>query len=105
MYYWCALWFWEYDDAADLPTCQEFWGDIEDLLDVDNSQLDTRTRQALERVGSNMVSEDMLEYSKMTEDESQIVTKPQEEIITDSHARVSLFADDLPLLNRIRDGK
>ena len=103
MDYWCALWFWEYDDAADLPTRQEFWGDIEALLDVDNSQLDTKTRQALERAGSNVVSEDMPEYGKMTEDESQIVTKTQEEILTDSHAYVSLFADEDPLRLKIAD--
>ena len=103
MDYWCALWFWEYDDAADLPTRQEFWGDIEALLDVDNSQLDTKTRQALERAGSNVVSEDMPEYVKMTEDESQIVTKTQEEILTDSHAQVSLFAEEDPLRLKIAD--
>ena len=103
MDYWCALWFWEYDDAADLPTRQEYWGDIEALLDVDNSQLDTKTRQALERAGSNMVSEDMPEYGKMTEDESQIVTKTQEEILTDSHAQVSLFADEDPFRLKIAD--
>ena len=103
MDYWCALWFWEYDDAINLPTRQEFWGDIEALLDVDNSQLDTKTRQALERAGSNVVSEDMPEYGKMTEDESQIVTKTQEEILTDSHAQVSLFADEDPLRLKIAD--
>lgn len=103
MDYWCALWFWEYDDAADLPTRQEYWGDIEALLNVDNSLLDTKTRQALERAGSNVVSEDMPEYGKMTEDESQIVTKTQEEILTDSHAQVSLFADEDPLRLKIAD--
>lgn len=103
MDYWCALWFWEYDDAADLPTRQEYWGDIEALLDVDNSQLDTKTRQALERAGSNVVSEDMPEYGKMTEDESQIVTKTQEEILTGSHAQVSLFANEDPLRLKIAD--
>lgn len=101
MDYWCALWFWEYDDAANLPTRQEFWGDIEALLDVDNSQLDTKTRQALERAGSNVVSEDMPEYGKMTEDESQIVTKTQNEILMGSHAHGSLFTNEDPLRLRI----
>lgn len=103
MDYWCALWFWEYDDAINLPTRQEFWRDIEALLNVDNSQLDTRTRQALERVGSNVISEEMPEYGRMSEEESQIVTKTQEEILTDSHARVSLFADEEPLRLKIAD--
>lgn len=103
MDYWCALWFWEYDDAINLPTRQEFWRDIEALLNVDNSQLDTRTRQALERVGSNVISEEMPEYGRMSEEESQIVTKTQEEILTDSHARVSLFAEEEPLRLKIAD--
>jgi len=103
MDYWCALWFWEYDEAMNLPTRQEYWGDIEALLDVDNSQLDTKTRQALERAGSNMVSEDTPEYGRMTEDESQIVTKTQEEILTGSHAKVTLFADEEPLRLKIAD--
>ena len=101
MDYWCALWFWEYDDAADLPTRQQYWGDIEALLDVDNSKLDTRTRQALERMDSNMLQEDMPEYGRMTEDESQIVTKTQNEILMDSHAHGSLFTNEDPLRLRI----
>lgn len=104
MDYWCALWFWEYDDAMDLPTRQEYWADIEALLDVDNAQLDTRTRQALERGGYSMVAEDAAEYNgRMTEEESQIVTKTQEELLTESHGSITLFADDEPLRLKIAD--
>ena len=103
MDYWCALWFWEYDDAADLPTRQEYWGDIEALLDVDNAHLDARTRQALDRSGSDTISENMAEYSRMTEDESQIVTRTQEQLLTEAHAQHSLFADEDPLRLRIAD--
>ena len=103
MDYWCALWFWEYDDAADLPTRQEFWGDIEALLDVDNSQLDTKTRQALERGESSIAQENSVENNRMTEEESQIVAKTQEEILMGSHAQMSLFADEDPLRLKIAD--
>lgn len=103
MDYWCALWFWEYDDAADLPTRQEFWGDIEALLDVDNSQLDTKTRQALERGESSITQENSVENNRMTEEESQIVAKTQEEILMGSHAQMSLFADEDPLHLKIAD--
>ena len=104
MDYWCALWFWEYDDANDLPTRLEYWADIEALLDVDNDKLDTRTRQALERVGSDFVAEDMPEYgTRMTEEESEIVTKTQEELLTESHGSLTLFADDEPLRLKIAD--
>jgi hypothetical protein len=104
MDYWCALWFWEYDDANDLPTRQEYWADIEALLDVDNDKLDRRTRQALERVGSDYAAEDMPEYgTRMTEEESEIVTKTQEELLTESHGSFTLFADDEPLRLKIAD--
>lgn len=103
MDYWCALWFWEYDDADDLPTRQEFWGDIEALLDVDNSQLDTKTRQALERGESSIAQENSVDNNRMTEEESQIVAKTQEEILMGSHAQMSLFADEDPLRLKIAD--
>lgn len=98
MDYWCSLWFWEYDDADALPTRQQYWADLDSLFDVDNSRLDARTRQALERTGYLMVAEEMPEYgSRMTEEESQIVTKTQEEILTGSHAQLSLFEEPLRL--------
>ena len=34
MDYWCALWFWEYDDVALLPTREQYLDDIEKMLDV-----------------------------------------------------------------------
>lgn len=101
MDYWCSLWFWEYKDAHSLPTRQEFWGDIEALLDVDNDKLDTNTRRALERAGK--VSEPTVEYGRITEDESQIIARTQEELLTASHANLSLFADEEPLRLRIAD--
>lgn len=101
MDYWCSLWFWEYKDAHSLPTRQEFWGDIEALLDVDNAKLDTNTRRALERAGK--VSEPQAEYGRMSEDESEIIARTQEELLTASHANLSLFADEEPLRLQIAD--
>ncbi len=106
MDYWCALWFWEYQDAAALPTREEYWADLEALLDVDDAQLDRRTRAALERAGSGMVREDAPEYSaaqRMTEDESEIITRTQEELLTEQHGSASLFADEDPLRLKIAD--
>lgn len=104
MDYWCALWFWEYDDANDLPTREEYWADIEALLDVDNDKLDTRTRQALERYGSLFAAEDGSENSaRMTEEESEIVTKTQEELLTSSRGSSTLFAHEDPLRLKIAD--
>lgn len=100
MDYWCSLWFWEYKDADNLPTRQEYWADIEALLDVDNEKLDNRTRKALER--TDMVSEDIdMEYNRISEDESQIVAKTQEELLTAAHGNTNLFSDEDPLRLKI----
>lgn len=101
MDYWCALWFWEYEDADALPKREEFWADIEALLDVDNKKLDFRTRQALGLVGSNAENEE--QKRRMTEEESEIVTKTQEELLTSSHGSFTLFANEDPLRLKIAD--
>lgn len=48
--YWCALWFWEYDDTVKLPNRAEYWSDIEAMLDVCDADLDSRTARALNKV-------------------------------------------------------
>lgn len=48
--YWCALWFWEYDDTVKLPNRAEYWSDIEAMLDVSDADLDSRTARALNKV-------------------------------------------------------
>lgn len=94
MDYWCSLWFWEYKDADSLPTREEYWADIEALLDVDNDKLDNRTRQALER--ADKACEDEPEFSRISEDEAQIVAKTQEEMLTEAQGKTSLFSDEDP---------
>lgn len=37
MDYWCSLFFWEFEDAAELPTRQQYWDDIERMLNVDTN--------------------------------------------------------------------
>ncbi len=37
MDYWCALWFWEYKDADALPTREEYWSDIDQMLHMGNN--------------------------------------------------------------------
>ncbi len=105
MDYWCALWFWEYKDADALPTRQEYWADLEALLDVDNALLDRRTRAALERAGSDMACEPTSDYGtqRMTEEESEIVTRTQEELLTVQRGAATLFAEEDPLRLQIAD--
>ena len=101
MDYWCSLWFWEYKDVDSLPTRQEYWADIEALLDVDNDKLDNRTRLALERTAAGKVMEDATDYSRITEEESQIVAMTQEELLTEAHGDATLFSADDPLRLKI----
>lgn len=93
MDYWCSLWFWEYGDAASLPTREEYWGDIEALLDVDNDKLNESTSQAFEMVGEPSLFDNNSEPVRLSEEESEIVLKSKEELLTQSHDRLSLFAD------------
>lgn len=97
MDYWCALWFWEYQDAAALPTREEYWREIENLLDVSNDKLDRNTQRAM--AGANMVCEEPeFEYGskRMTEEQAQIVTKSKEEMLESTTSQTTLFADEEP---------
>ena len=41
MDYWCSLWFWDVRDAKELPTRQQYWQDIAEILELDtNAALD-----------------------------------------------------------------
>lgn len=97
MDYWCALWFWEYQNALALPTREEYWHEIENLLDVSNDKLDRNTQRAM--AGANIVSEEPeFEYGNehMTEEQAQIVAKSKEEILESTTSRMMLFAEEEP---------
>jgi hypothetical protein len=84
MDYWCALWFWEYKDASSLPTREQYWADIEAMLDVDNDKLDTKTRQAMERHGMNDLFDNVDledEGRTLTEEESAILVRSKRELL------------------------
>lgn len=122
MDYWCALWFWEYDDTLDLPTRIDYWHDIEAMLDVSDDKLDYRTARALakqpiarDRDGkpalfaephtgdlfnqdnfTPAVSEPIgVNYdTQRTDEESEIVRLSKEQILTEVHGvRTTLFDD------------
>ncbi|MHB0756250.1 Eco57I restriction-modification methylase domain-containing protein [Polaribacter sp. M15] len=40
MDYWCALWFWDMRDAKELPTRQQWYDDIEKIINIDLSLLE-----------------------------------------------------------------
>lgn len=41
MDYWCALWFWDVRDAAELPTREEWYADLVQILNIDLEQVTT----------------------------------------------------------------
>lgn len=124
MDYWCALWFWEFDDAHELPSRREYWSDIEAILDIKDSELDARTAKALkiyvEKDGQlgffaqnhendlfaqnqfdNMVHEDTHRDSDEEKAEiedndevSELKTQSKEEILGDTQGAVRTFFDD-----------
>lgn len=124
MDYWCALWFWEFDDAHELPSRREYWSDIEAILDIKDSELDARTAKALkiyvEKDGQlgffaqnhendlfaqnqfdNMVHEDTHldsdeEKAEIEDNDevSELKTQSKEEILGDTQGAVRTFFDD-----------
>lgn len=121
MDYWCALWFWEFDDAHELPTRREFWSDIEAILQVKDEDLNARTKRALqtyvEKDGQlgffgenhqndlfaqaqyeNMVHEDHHHDGDTdledNDEVSELKTQSKEEILGDTKGAVRTFFDD-----------
>ena len=117
MDYWCALWFWEYGDAADLPTRTDYWNDIEAMLNVSDEELDTRTARALRRVPVDekgqptlfpqptvgnlfdqpqQVNEPQGESygTRQTEEEAELVRLSKEDILTEVKGEYRSIFDD-----------
>ena len=119
MDYWCALWFWEYEDAESLPTRKDFWDDIEQMLDVTEEQMNNNVRKALKHAyidktgqlglfpeghtndmymqeqyeSGNVAAEDESTL-ETNEEESEIIQASTEEILTEVQGKDRGFFDD-----------
>jgi len=118
MDYWCSLWFWPLEKAEELPSRQDFWLDIDAMLDVSDEQLNANTSRSLRQhvsVDSNgqlgmfpqyvqsdifkaaeldgMVHEDEAQYMT-AEQESEIIRMSKEEILTEVHGVRTTFFDN-----------
>lgn len=52
--YWCSLWYWDLEDAAELPTRDTYWTDIEDIIGpVMNEVVSTGTKNPSSSSPSN----------------------------------------------------
>jgi hypothetical protein len=104
MDYWCSLWFWEYDEAASLPTREDYWADINAILDVDDAKLNKRTVKSTSTAmtpGSerDLFSEPQAQEEpteaeqQQTEAESAIIVQTKEEILAEVQGGNTLFND------------
>jgi hypothetical protein len=60
MDYWCSLWFWDMRKAFDLPSREQFWNDITNILDLDtNKALDGM----IEKKGQQQLFETATQFS------------------------------------------
>ncbi len=82
MDYWCSLWFWTPEDAGNLPTRQEYWEDINRILNVELPPQDVhtvRTKIRSSRIVNGM--EDMFapkEYVIDFDDEATDMAKEED---------------------------
>ena len=119
MDYWCALWFWDYEDAESLPTRKDFWDDIEQMLDVTEEQMNDNVRKALKHAyidktgqlglfpeghtndmymqeqyeSGNVAAEDE-STPETNEEESEIIQASTEEMLTEVQGKERGFFDD-----------
>ena len=94
MDYWCALWFWEYDDATKIPTREEYWADIEAMLDVDDSRIERRAKAALHVDAAGQTSftptddgmDDMFRQAELASSVAEEEFEPSDEVQSEAEA-------------------
>ena len=117
MDYWCALWFWEYDHTTELPTREEYWSDIEAMLNVSDQELDAHTTRKLHNVHIDKHGQlgvfhegymnDMFEQAKLesmvasepepiynTDEDSEIIKLSKEEVLSKTKGAERSFFDE-----------
>lgn len=92
MDYWCALWFWTFDDAAALPRRADFWNDIEAMLSVSDDALDARTAKALRDHQEEAQGE--VAAAPQDDETSQIIRLSKEELLLQAKGEGRGFFDD-----------
>lgn len=113
MDYWCALWFWEANDEATLPTREEYWADIEAMIDVDNDKLNAYTAKRVSRLFIDANGQTSLPFEGaqsdafalaeverrqgagyVSEDLSEIISKSKEELLHETQGEYRSLFDD-----------
>lgn len=68
MDYWCSLWFWDMREAAELPTRQQWYDDLEKIINIDLNQIEV----VYEKVESDLATTPTLKQTSLFE-----VAEPQ----------------------------
>ena len=114
MDYWCTLWFWEYSDAASLPSREQYWSDINAMLNVPDELLNKATAKAMKahvdskgqlnlwntsdgmddmfmqaEYEERMKNVEDTPYNATTEEESELKTFTKEQILTEVQGRAN----------------
>lgn len=113
MDYWCSLWFWEYDDANSLPSREDYWNDIEAMLDVSDEKLNKGAKMVIKpsnlhaggeqmrmfeeetqlTIGDEVVVEES-PYEQTDEETSVLLTKTKQEILAETQGQQSTLFDN-----------
>lgn len=124
MDYWCSLYFWEYADAAELPTREQYWRDVEGVLGLNIEQKQSVTsavKPALSKAeeqmgdlfapkayddgaeeGTNYLREDGLTQS---EEDAVLAERSKEDIMAQYKDESGLFHQEesprIPIVQRL----
>lgn len=124
MDYWCSLYFWEYADAAKLPTREQYWKDVEGILDIDIKKKQTPlsvAKPVLSKAGEQMGdlfapkeyavdTEEGTSYlredgSTQSEEDAVLVDQSKEEIMAQYKDESGLFYQEesprIPVVQRL----
>lgn len=93
MDYWCSLWFWDMRQAEYLPSRQQYFGDIESILQLDLTQQEYKKKQPL---GLGQKAEQLtlaMEPSIASMAQEQIIKKTQMGELFDNKERLRIVKD------------
>lgn len=99
MDYWCALWFWEYDDAVLLPESRmDYWMDIQGLIGMSFAP----SRTAVEETET---TPDMFATTEETEDTTVYTKQDANEILSKYKSSGTLFEENerIPVVQKLSE--
>lgn len=124
MDYWCALWYWDFDHADQLPSRTDYWNDLDSMLNVSDEEIDKRTKRALKnyvdskgQIGlfpeghsSDIFFKQQLDAfageegnEDVEEEVSKVISKAQLDTLADQKGEYRTFFDDSPRFQYVKE--